>query len=77
MMMNDVGSNKVKDLQKLVESEGNLLRIIFDNLIDFRVLTNVVLSHHRNSDMHWIAQFATFDRIPSNCLDDNIKATCV
>ena len=54
--MNDVGSNNVKDLQKLVESDGNQLRIVFDNLIDFRVLTNVVLPDHRNSDMHWIAQ---------------------
>ena len=68
--MDDVGSNNVKDLQKLVESEGNQLRIVFDNF-DFRVLANIVLPNHRNSDMHWIAQFATFDRIPSNHLDDS------
>ena len=68
--MDDVGSNNVKDLQKLVESEGNQLRIVFDNF-DFRVLANVVLPGHKNSDMHWIAQFATFDRIPANHLDDS------
>ena len=66
--MDDVGSNNVKDLQKLVESEGNQLRIVFDNF-DFRVLANVVLPGHKNSDMYWIAQFATFDRIPANHLD--------
>ena len=29
------------------------------------------MSNHKNADMHWIAQFATFDRIPSNHLDDS------
>ena len=69
-LMDDVGSNNVKDLQKLVESEGDQLRIVFDNF-DFRVLANVALPNHKNADMHWIAQFATFDRIPSNHLDDS------
>ena len=69
-LMDDVGSNNVKDLRKLVDSEGNQLRIAFDNF-DFRVLANVVLPNLRNSDMHWIAQFAMFDRIPSNHLDDS------
>lgn len=69
-LMDDVGSNNVKDLQKLVESEGDQLRIVFDNF-DFRVLANVSLPNHKNADMHWIAQFATFDRIPSNHLDDS------
>jgi len=67
--MDDVGTNNVKDLQKLVETEGNL-RLVFDNF-DFRILSNVVLPNHQNSDMHWIAQYATFDRILSNCLDDS------
>ena len=66
--MDDVGSNNLKDLQKLVESEGDQLRIVFDNF-DFRVLANVALLNHKNADMHWIAQFATFDWIPSNHLD--------
>lgn len=52
--MDDVGSNNVKDLQKLVESEGDQLRIVFDNF-DFRVLANVALPNHKNADMHWIA----------------------
>ena len=69
-LMDDVGSNNVKDLQKLVDSEGNQLGIVFDNF-DFRVLPNVVLPNLRNSDMQWIAQFAVFDRIPSNHLDDS------
>lgn len=53
-LMDDVGSNNVKDLQKLVESEGDQLRIVFDNF-DFRVLANVALPNHKNADMHWIA----------------------
>ena len=37
------------------------LRIVFDNF-DFRIMSNVTLPDHKNADMHWIAQFATFDR---------------
>ena len=67
--MDDVASNNVTDLQKFVESEGDQLRIVFDNF-DFRVLANVALPNHKNADMHWIAQFAIFNRIASNHLDD-------
>ena len=49
--MDDVVSNNVKDLQKLVESEGDQLRIVFYNF-DFRVLAKVALPNHKNADMH-------------------------
>ena len=58
--MDDTGSSNVAELKKHVEAVGNL-RLVFDNF-DFRVLSNVQLKDHQNSDMHWIAQFATFDR---------------
>ena len=43
-------------------------RIVFDNL-DFRILVNIILQNHRNSDKHWIAHFLTFDRVSSQHLD--------
>lgn len=49
---------------------GKEIRVVFDNF-DFRVLANIILRNHRNSDMHWIAQYITFDRVPSNHLDDS------
>jgi len=52
--MDDVGTNNVKDLQKLVETEGNL-QLVFDNF-DFRILSNVVLPNPQNSDMHWCSE---------------------
>ena len=44
------------------------LRFVFDNF-DFRILSNIILKNHKNSDMHWIGQFLTFDRISSEHLD--------
>ena len=49
---------------------GQEMRVIFDNF-DFRILANIILRNHRNSDMHWIAQYVTFDRVPSSHLDDS------
>ena len=49
---------------------GNEIRVVFDNF-DFRVLANIILRNHRNSDMHWIAHYITFDRVLSNHLDDS------
>lgn len=48
----------------------SLLVLTFDN-VDFKVLVNIILQNHRNSDMHWIAHFLTFDRVPSEHLDDS------
>ena len=45
-------------------------RIIFDNL-DFKILVNIILTNHRNSDHQWIAHFLTFDRVSSQNLDDS------
>ena len=49
---------------------GQEMRVIFDNF-DFRILANIILRNHCNSDMHWIAQYVTFDRVPSSHLDDS------
>ena len=49
---------------------GQELRVVFDNF-DFRILTNIILRNHRNSHMHWIAQYVTFDRVPPSHLDDS------
>ena len=59
-LMDDIGSSNVAELKKHVEAEENL-RLVFDNF-DFRVLSNVQMQDRKNSDIHWIAQFATFDR---------------
>ena len=49
-------------------SAGCVPRLFFDNL-DFKVLVNIILQNHRHSDMHWIAHYVTFDRVPSDHLD--------
>ena len=66
--MDDVGGNLVPVIKKLVQTEGKL-RLVFDNF-DFKILANIILQNHRNSDMHWIGQFVTFDRISCDHLDD-------
>ena len=66
--MDQIGSGLVSKVQKLVQ-EGLELRVNFDNL-DFRILANQVLTNHRNTDVHWINQYITFDRVPSPHLDD-------
>lgn len=75
--MDSLGSNLASVIKEKVES-GQEMRVIFDNL-DFRILANIVLSNHGNSDMHWIAHYVTFDRVSSKDLDcskplvDNIQ----
>ena len=66
--MDDLGGNLKQDIRDLLKTEGRP-RIVFDNF-DFKILANIILPNHRNSDMHWIAHFLTFDRIPSDHLDD-------
>ena len=66
--MDQIGSGLVSKVQKLVQ-EGLELRVNFDNL-DFRILANQVLTNHRNTDVHWINQYITFDTVPSPHLDD-------
>lgn len=45
------------------------LRATFDSF-DFKILANVILKNHRNSDFHWITHYLTFDRISIAGLDD-------
>ena len=66
--MDDVGSDLKNEIKELVKTEGKP-RMVFDNF-DFKILADIILPNHRNSDMHWIAQFMTFDRFPSDHLDD-------
>ena len=60
----------VTDYLKKMIKEGKEIRWTFDNF-DFNILTNIVISGYKNSDMHWICQYITFDRIPSSHLDDS------
>ncbi|XP_015752924.1 PREDICTED: uncharacterized protein LOC107332688 [Acropora digitifera] len=70
-IMDDLGSNlsSIIIIKAKVDS-GQELRFVFDNF-DFRIRTNIILRNHRNSDMHWIAQYVTFDRVPSSHLYDS------
>lgn len=68
-MMDDIGSNLTEAIRKEVLL-GHECRVFFDN-IDFKVLVNILLKNHRNSDVHWIAQYLTFDRVPSTGLNDS------
>ena len=68
-IMDNLGSNLSSIIKAKVDS-GQELRVVFDNF-DFRILTNIILCNHRNSDMHWIAQHVPFDRVPSSHLDDS------
>ncbi|KAL9964106.1 hypothetical protein ACROYT_G027689 [Oculina patagonica] len=66
--MDRIGSGLVSKVQKLVQ-EGFELCVNFDNL-DFKIVANQVLMNHRKTDVHWINQYITFDRVPSTHLDD-------
>ncbi len=66
--MDNVGKDLVAQIREEIR-KGHSLRLVFDNF-DFMVLVNVVTSQHKNSDIHWIGHYATFDRVPSDHLDD-------
>lgn len=66
--MDGIGSNLVQEIRAKIAA-GQDIRLVFDN-IDFKVLVNIILKDHRNSDNHWIAHFLTFERVPSSGLDD-------
>ena len=67
-MIDDIGADMVNGVQNQI-SAGRQLRVCYDN-IDFRILVNIILKNHQNSDNHWIAQYITFDRVPSDGLDN-------
>lgn len=69
--MDDLGSEIVSDVRQLVALNKNKFRLVFDNF-DFKILANIVLKNHRNSDMHWMTQFGTFDRVSSCGLDNTM-----
>ena len=65
----DSVAGDIKSEVKQVLQTNSSLRIVFDNL-DFTVLANIILKSNRNSDMHWIGHYVTFDRVPSSHLDN-------
>ena len=68
-IMDDMGADLIDRVRKNVAA-GLKPRIIFDNL-NFKILVNIMLTNHRNSDHHWIAHFLTFDRVSLQNLDDS------
>ena len=68
MMIDDIGADLMNGVQSQI-SAGCQLHVCYDN-IDFRILVNIILKNHQNSDNHWIAQYITFDRVPSGGLDN-------
>lgn len=68
-MLDDLGDGLVEHIKEKVQ-EGQGLLITFDNF-DFRILTNIIVKGYQNSDMHWITQFITFDRVSSAHLNDS------
>lgn len=69
-IMDDMGADLIDRVRKNIAA-GLEPRIVFDNL-DFKILANIILTNHRNSDHHWIAYFLTFDRVSSQNLDDSM-----
>ena len=67
--MDDIGADLIGRVRQNIAA-GHEPRIIFDNL-DFKILVNIILTNHRNSDHHWIAHFLTFDRVSSQNLDES------
>ena len=57
LIMDDIGGDLKKTIANQM-SAGQQLRICFDNM-DFRVLVNIILKNHQNSDKHWIAHYLT------------------
>lgn len=70
-LMDDVGSDCESRIQHSILKEKENLRIVFDNF-DFSILANIMLKNHQNSDIHWMAQYCTFDRFSSANLDDTV-----
>ena len=69
-MLDDLGDDFIDHIRGKVQ-EGRELRVTFDNF-DFRVLANIIVNGHQNSDIHWITQHITFDRVSSTNLNDTV-----
>ena len=50
LIMDDIGGDLKNTIANQI-SAGQQLRICFDNM-DFRVLVNIILKNHQNSDKH-------------------------
>ena len=70
LSMDDIGAD-LKNTIAIQLSTGRQFRVCFDNM-DFRVLVNIILKNHQNSDKHcWIAHYLTFDKVSCQGLDNN------
>lgn len=74
--MNKVGITKTRESYRLIMDDigadlKNIPLPISCLLMDFRVLVNIILKNHQNSDMHWIAHYLTFDKVSCQGLDNN------
>lgn len=68
-ILDDLQDGIADHIRKMVD-KGKEIRVTFDNF-DFRILTNIIINGYQNSDMHWICQYITFDRISSSNLDNS------
>lgn len=68
LILDDIGADLKNTIANQM-SAGKQLRVCFDNM-DFRILVNIILKNHQNSDKHWIAHYLTFDRVSCHGLDD-------
>ncbi|XP_029185142.2 uncharacterized protein LOC114953141 isoform X2 [Acropora millepora] len=69
LIMDDIGADLKNTIANQL-SAGRQFRVCFDNM-DFRVLVNIILKNHQNSDKHWIAHYLTFDRVSCQRLDND------
>ena len=69
-MLDDLDDGLIDHIRRKIQ-EGLELRVTFDKF-DFQVLANIIVKGHQNSDIHWITQFITFDRVSSEGLNDTV-----
>lgn len=68
-IMDHMGPDLIDRVRKNVAA-GLKPRIIFDNP-EFKIVVNIMLTNHRNSDHHWSTHFLTFNRVSSQNFDDS------
>ena len=67
----NTGDKLVEKVRKVLSENSSMeMRVTFDNF-DFKMLANIILKNHTNSDFHWITHYLTFDWVSSAGLDDS------
>lgn len=67
--MDSIGNGLVGNVRRSIQDNNLEMRVTFDNF-DFKMLANIIMKNHKNSDFHWIVQYLCFERIPSSGMDD-------